>query len=90
MPFTRGIINPSEYTSTTTIGELTGEEHKNQLKNIIKSLFDVSTKKLNHFVDEYKSKVDNNYEIKDVMLYRHFFLETLEEVNHNLRKDNKQ
>lgn len=68
MPFTRGIINPSEYTSTTTIGELTGEEHKNQLKNIIKSLFDVSTKKLSHFVDEYKSKVDNNYEIKDVML----------------------
>ena len=46
MPFTRGIINPSEYTSTTTIGELTGEEHKNQLKNIIKSLFDVSTKNL--------------------------------------------
>ena len=90
MSFTTGIINPSEYTTTTTIGELTNVEYRNEIINAVKSVFDISTKKLHHFVDTYKSKVDNTYEIKDTMLARHFFLEILEEINNNLRKDNKQ
>ena len=90
MSFTTGIINPSEYTTTTTIGELTNDEYRNEIINAVKSVFDISTKKLHHFLDTYKSKVDNTYETKDTMLARHFFLETLEEINNNLRKDNKQ
>lgn len=90
MSFTTGIINPSEYTTTTTIGELTNDEYRNEIINAVKSVFDISTKKLHHFLDTYKSKVDNTYETKDTMLARHFFLETLEETNNNLRKDNKQ
>ena len=90
MSFTTGIINPAEYTKTTTIDKLTDDDYREELIDVINSIFEISAKKLHNFVDKYKSKIDSKYEIKDSMLIRHFFLETLEEVNNNFRKNNKQ
>ena len=90
MLFTIGIINPSEYTKTATIGEITDEEYRKELINSINSVFDISTKKLRNYVNEYKLKIDSTYEIENTLLIRHFFLETLEEINNDLRKGNKQ
>ena len=88
--FTTGIINPLGYTKTTTIDKLTDDDYREELINVINSAFEISTKKLHNFVDKYKSNVDSKYEVEESMLIRHFFLETLEEVNNNLRKNDKQ
>ena len=74
MLFTIGIINPSEYTKTATIGEITDEEYRKELINSINSVFDISTKKLRNYVNEYKLKVDSTYEVENTLLIRHFFL----------------
>lgn len=71
MLFTIGIINPSEYTKTATIGEITDEEYRKELINSINSVFDISTK---NYVNEYKLEVDSTYEVENTLLIRHFFL----------------
>lgn len=71
MLFTIGIINPSEYTKTATIDEITDEEYRKELINSINSVFDISTK---NYVNEYKLKVDSTYEVENTLLIRHFFL----------------
>ena len=71
MLFTIGIINPSEYTKTATIGEITDEEYRKELINSINSVFDISTK---NYVNEYKLKVGSTYEVENTLLIRHFFL----------------
>ena len=54
MSFTTGIINPAEYTKTTTIDKLTDDDYREELIDVINSIFEISAKKLHNFVDKYK------------------------------------
>ena len=90
MSSTTGVIDPSIYTITTTTDELTDEEYRKELIDAVNTAFVNAGKKLCNFEDTYKSKVRNTHEINDLLLIKHFFLESLEEKNNDLRKNNNQ
>ena len=79
MSSTTGVIDPSIYTITTTTDELTDEEYRKELIDAVNTAFVNAGKKLCNFEDTYKSKVRNTHEINDLLLIKHFFLESLEE-----------
>lgn len=90
MSFTTGVIDLSIYTITTTTDELTAEEYRKKLVDSVNTAFVNVGKKLHSFEDTYKSKVRNTHEINDLLQIKHFLLESLEEKNDDLRKNNKQ
>ena len=90
MSSTTGVIDSSIYTITTTTDELTDEEYRKELIDAVNTAFVNAGKKLCNFEDTYKSKVRNTHEINDLLLIKHFFLESLEEKNNDLRKNNNQ
>ena len=55
------IIQPFEIKIYHTAGNVKDNDYREKLIN---SVFDISTKKLHHYVNEYKSKVDSSYEVK--------------------------
>ena len=79
MSFTTGVIDPSIYTITTTTDELTNEEYRKKLIDSVNTAFVNADKKLHSFEDTYKSKVRNTHEINNLLLIKHFLLESLEE-----------
>ena len=83
------LINPSEYKITHTTDDLTNEEYKNDIIKTTNSIFDIAPEKVNNFVDTYNSQNDILIEVENTLLIRHFFLETLDEINNNLKKNNK-
>ena len=90
MSFATGVIEPSIYTITTTTDELTDGEYWKELIDAVNTAFVNSGKKLHKFEDVYKSKIGSTYKIYDLLLSRHFLLESLEEKNNDLTKNNKQ
>ena len=55
------IIQPFEIKNYHTADDVQDNDYREELIN---SVFDISTKKLHHCVNEYKSKVDSSYEVK--------------------------
>ena len=90
MSSTTGVIEPFIYTITTTTDELTDGEYWKELIDAVNTAFVNSGKKLHKFEDVYKSKIGSTYKIYDLLLIRHFLLESLEEKNNDLTKNNKQ
>ena len=90
MSSTTGVIEPFIYTITTTTDELTDGEYWKELIDAVNTAFVNAGKKLHNFEDVYKSKIGNTYKINDLLLIRHFLLESLEEKNNDLTKNNKQ
>ena len=72
------VINPNKYPITHTTDDLTTN-----------SVFDIATEKCNNFADAYNSQNDMLIKVENTSLIRHFFLETLDEINKDLRKNNK-
>ena len=61
MSFMTDIIQPFEIKNYHTADDVQDNDYREKLIN---SVFDISTKKLHHYVNEYKSKVDSSYEVK--------------------------
>ena len=61
MSFMTDIIQPFEIKNYHTAGDVKDNDYREELIN---SVSDISTKKLDHYVNEYKSKVDSSYEVK--------------------------
>ena len=61
MSFMTDIIQPFEIKNYHTADDVQDNDYREKLIN---SVFDISTKKLHHCVNEYKSKVDSSYEVK--------------------------
>ena len=72
------VINPNKYPITHTTDDLTTN-----------SIFDIATEKCNNFADAYNSQNDMLIKVENTLLIRHFFLETLDEINKDLKKNNK-
>ena len=72
------VINPNKYPITHTTDDLTTN-----------SVFDIATEKCNNFADAYNSQNDMLIKVENTLLIRHFFLETLDEINKDLKKNNK-
>ena len=94
------IINQSLYPNSTkdTIkyslypGSFSAYEYiKNShiLEDLVNIIYKTRNKKIKDFVKIYQIAVDHTYEIDDPLLIRHFLLETVEEINNNLIKNNK-
>ena len=83
------LINPNKYMITHTTDDLINKEHKNEIIQTSNLVFDIATEKFNNFVDAYNSQNDMLIEVENTLLIRHFFLETLDEVNKELKNNNK-
>ena len=57
--------------------------------NLVNTIYNARNKKIKDFVKIYKIAVDHIYEIDDPLLIRSFLLETVEEINNDLIKNNK-
>ena len=60
-----------------------------EFTKLLDSIRDTRDKKIGDFVDAYRIAFDCTYKIGDCMLIRHFLLETVEEINNDLIKNNK-
>ena len=60
-----------------------------EFSNLVNIIYNTRNKKIKDFVKIYQIAVDHTYEIDDPLLIRHFLLETVEEINNNLSKNNK-
>ena len=58
-------------------------------KNLVNIIYNTRNKKIKDFVKIYQIAVDHTYKIDDPFLNRHFLLETVEEINNDLIKNNK-
>ena len=58
-------------------------------KNLVNIIYNTRNKKIKDFVKIYQIAVDHTYKIDDPFLIRHFLLETVEEINNDLIKNNK-
>ena len=72
------VINPNKYPITHTTDDLTTN-----------SVFDIATEKCNNFADACNSQNDMLIKVENTLLIRQFFLETLDEINKDLKKNNK-
>ena len=79
------LINPNKYMITHTTDDLINKEHKNEIIQTSNLVFDIATEKFNNFVDTYNSQNDMLIEVENTLLIRHFFLETSDEVNKELK-----
>ena len=72
------VINPNKYPITHTTDDLNTN-----------SVFDIATEKCNNFADACNSQNDMLIKVENTLLIRQFFLETLDEINKDLKKNNK-
>ena len=63
---------------------------KKELEKTAKNIEITVNKKVDYFLKAYRIFVDYNYELDDPILYRHFLLETIEEINNSLIENDKQ
>ena len=95
------IINQSSYPSSTkdTIkysvypNSSTYKDIKNnfleEFSKLVNTIYNSRNKKIKDFVRIYQIAIDHTYKIDDPLLIRHFLLETIEEINNDLIKNNK-
>ena len=60
-----------------------------EFSSLVNTIYNTRNKKNKDFVKIYKIAVDHTYEIDDPLLIRYFLLETVEEINNDLIKNNK-
>ena len=60
-----------------------------EFSNLIKTIKNIRDKKIKDVVEIYQIVVDYSYKIDDPISITHFLLETVEEINNDLIKNNK-
>ena len=86
---TKDTIKYSIYTGHYTYEDIRNNHLLEELSNLVNTIYNTRNKKIKDFVKIYKIAVDRTYEIVDPLLIRHFLLETVEEINNDLIKNNK-
>ena len=84
------IIKQLEHYPGATVHDIKDDQLRKELQNIPKTTLNIRDKKINGFLDVYRTAVDYAYKIKDPILIRYFLWETVEESNNDLIKNNKQ
>ena len=90
MSFTTDIIQPFEIKNYHTTDDSKDNDYREELINAINSVFDITNRKLNRFVTVYRALIDREFKMDNTLVFRHFFLGLLKEVNNDLRKNDKQ
>ena len=83
------LINSNEYSITHTTDDLSDQKYKDDIIKTNNSVFDIATEKFNNFVDTYNSQNNMMIKVEDTLLIRHFFLETLDEIDKDLKSNNR-
>ena len=86
---TKDTIKQSVYPGPYTYEDIKNNHLLEEFSSLVNTIYNTRTKKNKDFVKIYKIAVDHTYEIDDPLLIRYFLLETVEEINNDLIKNNK-
>ena len=87
---TKDTIKYSVYLGpSSTYEDIKNNHILEDFSNLVNIIYNTRNKKIKDFVRIYQIAVDHTYKIDDPLLNRHFFLETVEEINNDLIKNNK-
>ena len=87
---TKDTAKYSTYPNSSTYKDIKNNYLFEEFSNLVNTIYNTRNKKIKDFVKIYKIAIDHTYEIDDPLLIRHFLIETVEEINNDLIKNNKQ
>ena len=79
-------VHPGTY---NTYEDIKNNHLLEKVSRLVNTIYNTRNKKIKDFVRIYQIAVYHTYEIDDALLIRHFLLETVEEINNDLIKNNK-
>ena len=83
------VIKYAEHPSSSTKDTIEQDQLFEEFAKLVETIKNNRDKKMKDFVRIYQIEVDYSCKIHDRILIRHFLLETVEEINYNLIKNNK-
>ena len=86
---TKDTIKYSIYPNTSTYEDIKHNNLLEEFSNLVNTIYNTRNKNIKDFVRVYQIAIDHTYKIDDPLLMRHFLLETIEEINNDLIKNNK-
>ena len=86
---TKDTIKYSMYPNTSTYEDIKHNNLLEEFSNLVNTIYNTRNKNIKDFVRVYQIAIDHTYKIDDPLLMRHFLLETIEEINNDLIKNNK-
>ena len=86
---TKDTIKYSVYPNSSNYEDIKNNHLLEEFSRIINTIYNTRNKRIKDFVRFYQIAVDRTYEIDDTLLIRHFLLETVEQINNDLIKNNK-
>ena len=86
---TKDTTKYSIYPGSSTYEDIKNNHLLEEFLSLVNTIYNTRNKKIKDFVKVYTTAVDHTYKINDVILLRHFLLETVEEINDDLIKNNK-
>ena len=87
---TKDTIKYSVYPGSFSAYEYIKNNHiLEDFSNLVNIIYNIRNKKIKDFAKIYQIAVDHTYKMDDPLLIRHFLLETVEEINNDLIKNNK-
>ena len=87
---TKDTTKYSTYPNSSTYEDIKNNYLFEEFSNLVNAIYNIRNKKIKDFVKIYKIAIDHTYEIDDPLLIRHFLIETVEEINNDLIKNNKR
>ena len=87
---TKDTIKYSVYPNSSNYEDIKNNHLLEEFSRIINTIYNTRNKRIKDFIRVYQVAVDRTYEIGDTLLIRHFLLETVEQINNDLIKNNKQ
>ena len=85
---TKDTIKYSVYPNSSTYKDIKNN-FLEEFSKLVNTIYNSRNKKIKDFVRIYQIAIDHTYKIDDPLLIRHFLLETIEEINNDLIKNNK-
>ena len=86
---TKDTIKYLVYRNSSTYEDIKNNHILEEFRNLVNTIYDTRNKKIKDFVNIYQIAIDYSYKISDLILLRHFLLETVEEINNDLIRNNK-
>ena len=86
---TKDTIKYSVYINSSSYEDIKNNHLLEEFSRIINTIYNTRNKRIKDFVRFYQIAVDRTYETDDTLLIRHFLLETVEQINNDLIKNNK-
>ena len=86
---TKDTIKYSVYPNSSNYEDIENNHLLEEFSRIINTIYNTRNKRIKDFIRVYQVAVDRTYKIDDTLLIRHFLLETVEQINNDLIKNNK-